>query len=177
MADEGAKRTIRAEVYDAVRRYPGIHLRALERTLGVSAQLVNYHLRKLVEEGFVEVHEQGGYSRYYPTSKGKAAKVTAKDQPLVGLLREEVPLHIVLVLLDHGPQSHAQLLARIGGAKSTLSYHLAKLAQLDIVEREPGTPRLRLAERDRVYRLLLTYAPTPDLRDAFADLWGDLYGA
>ena len=176
MPDDPERGTIRRSVYDAVRRYPGIHVRGLERTLGVSAQLANYHLKKLVEEGFVEAHEQGGYSRYYPTSKGKGAKVTPRDLPLVGLLREEVPLHVVLVLLDHGPQTHAELVERIGGAKSTMSYHLAKLAELGVVERVPGSPRLRLAERDRIYRLLLTYNPTPDLRDAFAALWEDLYG-
>lgn len=175
MSDE-VKRTIRADVYDAVRRYPGIHGRGIEREVGVSAQLASYHLKKLVEEEFVEVHDQGGYSRYYPTSKGKAAKVTPKDQPIVGVLREEVPLHIVLVLLDHGPRSHSQLLAQVGTAKSTLSYHLAKLAQLEMVERVPGTNEIRLRERDRVYRLLLTYSPTPDLRDMFSTLWGDLYG-
>lgn len=177
MPEDPERGTIRRSVYDAVRRYPGIHVRGLERALAVSAQLANYHLKRLVEEGFVEGHEQGGYTRYYPTSKGKGAKVTAKDLPVVGLLREEAPLHIVLLLLDHGPQTHAELVERAGGAKSTMSYHLHKLAEMGVVERVPTSPKLRLAERDRIYRLLLTYTPTPDLRDAFADLFDDLYGA
>lgn len=166
----------RKRVYDAVRRYPGIHLRGLERNLSLSAALVQYHVRKLEEEGFMEAREQGGYVRYYPTSKGKSAAVTQADQPVVGILREEVPLHIALILLDEGPLAHATLVGRAGVAKSTLSYHLAKMAELGLVEREPGTPRLRLRERDRIYRLLLAYHPTPDLRDHFARLWEDLYG-
>ncbi|HET6405835.1 MAG TPA: ArsR family transcriptional regulator [Candidatus Thermoplasmatota archaeon] len=166
---------VRQRVYDAVRRYPGIHLREIERQIGVSAPLAQYHLRKLAEEGFVEVHEQGGYARHYPTDKGKSASVTPRDLPIVGLLREEVPLHIALLLLDRGAMTHAELVEALGVAKSTVSYHLAKLAEADVVERA-GDAKLRLKDRERVYRLLLAYRPTPTLVDAFADLWEDLYG-
>lgn len=176
MVDAARKGTVRASVYDAVRRYPGIHVRGLERHVGESAPLVQYHLRALVKDGFVEGHEQGGYTRYYPTAKGKTARVTKRDLPLVGLLREEVPLHVVLLLLDEGPMAHGGLVSKLDVAKSTLSYHLVKLEEAGVVERESLTGRLRLRDRERVYRLLLAYQPTPDLLDAFADLWGDLYG-
>lgn len=176
MPKDALKGDVRKRVYDAVRRYPGIHVRGIERNLGISAALSQYHLRKLEEAEYVECSDQGGYMRYYPTSKGKSAEVTEADQPIVGVLREEVPLHIVLLLLDHGPMTHTQLVDQVGVAKSTVSYHLAKLAELRIIEREPGTAALRLVERDRIYRLLLAYHPTPDLRDVFADLWEDLYG-
>lgn len=167
---------MRQRIYDTVRRYPGIHLRGVERELGTSAALVQYHLKKLVEEKLVEALEQGGYARYYPTAKGKAARVVPKDQPILGLLREEVPLHVVLLLLDKGALTHTQLVEELGIAKSTVSYHLAKLAEAGIIEREPGKPALRLVDRERIYRLLLAYRPTPGLIDTFADLWEDLYG-
>ncbi|HVM45631.1 MAG TPA: ArsR family transcriptional regulator [Candidatus Thermoplasmatota archaeon] len=166
---------MRQRVYDAVRRYPGIHLREIERQTGVSAPLAQYHLRKLADDGYVEVHEQGGYARHFPTDKGKSASVTPRDLPLVGLLREEVPLHAVLLLLDRGPLTHAELVAELGVAKSTASYHLAKLAEADVVERA-GEGKLRLKDRERIYRLLLAYRPTPTLVDSFAELWEDLYG-
>lgn len=175
MTDE-ARSNIRNALYAAVRRYPGIHVRGLERYVGVSAPLVLYHLKRLLAEGFVESHDQRGYARYFPTAKKKASRVTKRDLALVGVLREEVPLHVVLLLLDAGPLAHADLVDRLGIAKSTLSYHLAKLAEVGIVEREPGSARVRLADRDRIYALLLAYDPTPDLLDAFHDLWDDLYG-
>ena len=171
------KPSIRVKVHEAILRYPGIHVRGLERHVRASAPLVQYHLKRLVEEGFVEPHEQGGYTRYYPTAKAKQLRVTERDLPLVGLLREEVPLHVVLLLLDHGPQTHGELVDRLGMAKSTVSYHLAKLAEAGVVDREPGTQRLVLKDRERMHALLLAYQPTPDLLDAFADLWGDLYGS
>lgn len=174
--DKAAPASVRQRVYDAVRRFPGIHLRELERQIGESAALCQYHLGKLVEEDFVDTNEQGGYLRFFPTAKGKAASVTPRDRASLGLLRENVPLHIVLVLLDEGPLPHSEIVAKVGVAKSTTSYHLRKLADGGLVEREPGSKRLRLADRERTYRLLLTYRPTPTLIEAFANLWQGLYG-
>ncbi|MFA5860077.1 MAG: ArsR family transcriptional regulator [Candidatus Thermoplasmatota archaeon] len=176
MAEAAREGTIRKAVHDAVRKYPGIHVRGLERQIGESAPLVQYHLKRLEEEGFVVSREQGGYTRYYTTRKAKSARVTERDLPLVGLLREEVPLHIVLLLLDEGPRTHGELVEKLGMAKSTVSYHLAKLAQEGIVGREKGSPRITLIDRGRIYKLLLAYTPTPDLLDSFASLWEDLYG-
>lgn len=167
---------VRQRVYDAVRRFPGIHVRELERQTKESAALCQYHLEKLVAEKLVEGHDQGGYTRYFPTAKGKAASVTPRDQETLGLLRENVPLHIVLVLLDDEPLSHTEIVAKVDVAKSTVSYHLAKLAEGGIVDREPGTKKLRLVDRERTYRLLLMYRPTPTLIEAFGELWGGLYG-
>lgn len=171
---EAMKPGIRKQVYDAVRRYPGIHLRALERNLGISAPLAQYHLKHLAKLGFVEGRDQGGYTRWWPTAK--EVRVREEDRALLGVLREEVPLHVALLLLDHGALTHGDLVAQLGIAKSTVSYHLAKLAQAGVVEREPGTARLRLAEPERVHALLLAHNPTPDLLDTFAGLWDDLYG-
>jgi DNA-binding transcriptional ArsR family regulator len=150
----------------------------VERHVGASAQLVQYHVKKLEEEGLVEAHEQGGYTRYYPTAPGRhKRRVPKEDLPVVGLLREEVPLHIVLVLLDEGPRTHGELVERLGVAKSTASYHLAKLAEAGIVGRVAGSARIGVVAPAHVRRLLKAYAPTPDLLDAFADLWEDLYGS
>lgn len=165
---------VRQTIHAAVTKFPGIHLRELERITGESAALISYHMEKLVAEGFAAVREHGGYTRFFPTTKGKATRLKPEDQVWVGMLREQVPLHIVLVLLDDGPLPHGAIVEKVGVAKSTLSYHLAKLAQAHIVVREGRS--IRLADRERTYRLLLTYTPTPSLLDAFADLWESLYG-
>ncbi len=168
--------TIRHRVHQSIRKYAGIHVRGIERQLGVSAPLVQYHLKKLVEAGYVEAKEQSGYTRYYPTAKSQAVTVTDADLPILGTLREAVPLHIALILLDHGPQTNGQLAQRLGLAKSTTSYHLAKLAQVGIVVRAGDSTAIELADAEGVHRILLAHEPTPDLLDAFADLWSDLYG-
>ncbi len=167
--------TVRARVLEAIVRYPGIHVRGLERQMQESAPLIQYHLKRLHADGYVENREQGGYVRYYPTPKAKTARIAPADQPLLGILREEVPLHIALLLLDHGPLTHGDIVQRVGVAKSTLSYHLAKMAEAGLIDRVPGATTIRLTDRDRIYALLLAHKPTPDLLDAFAELWDDLY--
>lgn len=168
--------SIRQRVHAAVRRYPGIHVRGLERQLAISAPLAQYHLKRLVADGWLEARTQGGYARYYPTNKGDQTEIAGSDQRLLGVLREEVPLHIVLLLLDHGPQPHGAIVERTGLAKSTVSYHLAKMADVGLVDRVAGSVAIRLVDRERVYRLLLAHEPTPDLIETFANLWEDLYG-
>jgi len=173
---EGSKPDIRSKAYQTVRRYPGIHLHAIARHMATSTPLARYHLEKLRDEGWVEADEQGGYRRYFPTAKGKAAAVDDADKPFVGALRDETTLHIVLLLLDEGSQTHGQLHSQLGGAKSTLTYHLNKLIEGNLLRRDDDAKTYSLTERERTYRLLLTYTPTRDLLDAFADLWEDLYG-
>ena len=167
---------VRQRVLNAIRKYPGIHLRGLERQLHESGPLVLYHVKHLVAHGYVEVRDQGGYARHFPTAKARAARISPADVPFVGLLREETALHVALILLDEGPKTNTELVERLKTAKSTVSYHLAKLAEAGLVEREPETARVRLRDPDRVYRILLTHAPTPDLLDAFHDLWDSIYG-
>ena len=166
---------VRGLVYEAVRRYPGIHLRGVEREVGISAALAQYHLRQLLEDGLVQATQQGSYLRFFVTEEKGSRRLTDEDRQTLGLLREEVPLHVVLLLLDEGPLTHAELVARTALAKSTVSYHLAKLAEGGVVERESGSTRIRLARRAVVTRLLLAHPPTEDLIDRFAELWGGLY--
>lgn len=171
---KAAEPDVRQRVHDAVRRYPGIHLREIERQTGISAPLAQYHLRKLVDEREVESREQGSYLRFYPSTKGR--RLPERDRGVVGLLREEVPLHVVLLLLDKGPMTHTQLVEGLGVAKSTVSYHLHKLAEAGVVERRSKDTRIHLSDRERVYRLVDVNPPTPDLIDRFGRLWEDLYG-
>jgi predicted transcriptional regulator len=165
----------RITIYEAICQYPGIHARALARHVRIEVALVQYHVKALIEDGLVEQHEQGGYTRYFPTKRAGEKGVDALDVSLLSLLREEAPLHIVLVLLDQGGLTHKELAEETEIGKSTLSYHLAKLAEAGIIQRVPGTTRIELTQRERIQRLLAKYKPTPDIRATFDDLWRDLY--
>lgn len=173
MKDE--RGTARRRIYDLIRRYPGLHIRGVEAQLGFSGPLALYHLRRLEAAGYVESREAGGYVRFYPTAKRTLVRLTDADKKLLGYVREQVPLGIILHLLDEGPSSHKDLVPKLGVAPSTLSYHLGKLTA-DAVVRHREDRRYELANADRVEALFLAYNPTPDLLGRFADLWGSLYG-
>ena len=163
------------DVHACIRRYPGIHLRGLERELRMSSALVHYHVKQLEKAGKVVSAAVGGYTRYYATDLDD---MPAADRELLAVLREEVPLHVVLLLLERGETTQGDLTDALGLAKSTVSYHVDKMVARGVLERLGSGPGVRLRARDapRLRRLLLAYEPTDDLRRRFGRLWGDFYG-
>ena len=168
----------KALVAACIRRYPGIHLRGIERELGLSSGLVHYHVKALEAAGEALGASVGGCRRLFPKDAGGGRVLAPEDLDLLAALREEVAFHLVLLLLDGGPTPQADLVEETGLAKSTVSYHLERLVArglLERVERPSGERVVRVRESARVRRLLLAYEPTADLQERFRGLWSDFY--
>lgn len=156
-----------------VQEYPGLHVREAARQLGTSLALVEYHVGLLAAAGLVEVQRGDRYARLYPVS---GPRPTPEERGLLAVLRERLPLQVALYLLDRGePARHGEIAAALGVGKSKLSFHLRKLEAAGIVARLPDGS-FEAAQPRRLQRLLWTYQPVPDLREAFADVWLSLYG-
>lgn len=135
-----------------------------------------YHLAYLERHGLVSSREEGGRQRVFPRREGPLGPqeaVDAGDKAVLALLRQPVPLHAVLVLLDRGECSHAELDAALPVSRSTLHYHMAKLEKAGVVAswRDGKERRYRLAEADRVLGLLLRYRPPDSLVAGFLEAW------
>jgi len=167
---EGQQLDLRRRLVRLVEQYPGLHLRELARQSDISEALAGYHMDVLVAEEIVTAQADGVYKRFYP-SKGPSPTETEKD--LIRILRQRVPLQIVLHLLDAKQIGHGDLTQRLGLAKSTVSYHLGKLRDAGLIAERTGS--LFLAEPKRIERLLLRWEPPRDLTDSFADLWEGFY--
>lgn len=63
---------IKDDIITRVEETPGITVRDLAALIGVSRQLTNYHLRALIQEGYVQVERKGMKTRCYPVEKGSA---------------------------------------------------------------------------------------------------------
>ncbi len=63
---------IKDDIITRVEETPGITVRDLAALIGVSRQLTNYHLRALIQEGYVQVERKGMKTRCYPIEKGAA---------------------------------------------------------------------------------------------------------
>lgn len=163
---------MRRRLHAAVQEFPGIHVREVARQLDTSIALVEYHLNVLVHNGLVVAEKGDRYVRIYPAGKETPSPA---DRETVAVLRERLPLQIVLHLLDHGASRHKDVAAALGMSKSKLSFHLRKLEAGGLVGRD-AEGRFSVLDRRRVERLLLSYPPTRDLRTAFAAVWLSLYG-
>ena len=63
---------IKDDIITRVKETPGITVRDLAALIGVSRQLTNYHLRALIQEGYVQVERRGMKTRCYPVERGPA---------------------------------------------------------------------------------------------------------
>lgn len=170
MSDPDLELASRRAIYQHVVDNPGTHFRALLDALDYAQGTVQYQLRWLVEEGLLEVSEDGKYTRYYP-----ADEFDDVDRAVMNALRREYARRVLAHLLADGPLSTTELSDRLGKASSTVSWHLSKLHEADLVskERDGRTVRYAVADPNRVEYLYTVYRQTFTDRvvDRLLDLW------
>lgn len=166
----------RKRIYDLIWQYPGIHMREIHRLTGSDLSLAEYHLNQLQKQGAITSFEQGGYRRFFPLASPERP-LTHDDRRILGLLRQEAPFAIVMLLLDRGTVQHKDLAVDVGLSKSALTYQLRKLETAGVVRKTPrGEQRgFSLQDPGRIRQLLQYYRPTPDLVDEYGRLWDLVY--
>jgi predicted transcriptional regulator len=147
---------------------PGLHLRELQRQIGLSFSSTRYHVDKLTKEGEIDRVEDKGYSRIYP------AGTDSKDRILLSLVRRKAD-HKILSCFLAGDSLTQQGLAEVTGlSKSTISEHLAILLELGVVRTGVGGERriFELAEPAKMDRLMRCHPVRLEKATSrFIDLW------
>jgi len=168
--DDALELNTRRKIYDLVTKNPGLHLSRIAELLNMRISLAEYHLIYLEKNQVVIAVRELGYTRYY--IKGE---VGTENKRILALLRQEIPLKIVLFLLNNANSQHKNILKNIDVAPSTLSYHLKKLMKNGIVAVQAyGEDRgYSIIDKEEILRLLIQYKPY-SLIDGFRDIWVDL---
>ncbi|HVH14801.1 MAG TPA: winged helix-turn-helix transcriptional regulator [Candidatus Angelobacter sp.] len=147
---------------------PGLHLRELQRQIGLSFSSTRYHVDKLAKDGEIDRVEDSGYSRIYPAGIGQG------DRILLSLVRKETDRRILSSFLKENSLSQQRLTDLTKLAKSTVSEHLATLLKLGVVRTKAGGERriFELTDQAKIYTMLNRY---PHLLSKatrrFIDLW------
>ena len=153
----------RADIADAVRARPGIHFSELVRTLDLANGQVQYHVERLREEGTVVVERLYGRTHYYPPGYDEW------ERGALALLRRETAGDVVAYLLAEGP-THAGTVARdLEVARSTLEWHLERLAAHGLVEKRRADGRVTLAVAAPEATVRLLREADPSLRERLVD--------
>lgn len=163
---------VRRRILLLVERYPGLHLREIQRRIETSAMLAEYHLNILEKMELISSQEQGGYRNFYP-ARNLPMQLDATDRRWLALLRRPVILGMVLHLIEY-PTARPTELARVALLpSSTAMYQLKtmKAAGLVVQGDEFSTTRIRLGDAKRVLELLRTYHPMPDALSEFGAMW------
>lgn len=142
----------RSDILRVVAEVPGIHLRRIERTTSLPLGQVLYHLDRLERMGIVSSLRDHGFRRYYVTHD-----IGRPQKRILAALRHETPRRIVLDLLERPGQTHKELLSRVDVAGSTLSFHLQRLVEAEVLVRRddaPGGVRYEVAQADVAFETL-----------------------
>jgi len=160
----------RRAIYQYVADNPGVNFRTLLDNLDYAQGTLQYHLRWLADEALIEVSDDGQYTRYYPATEFDEA-----DRTVMNALRREYSRRILAHLLADGPLTTSELSDRIDKAQSTVSWHLSKLAEADLVTKERDGRRViyEVTDPDRVRYLYTIHRKsfTDRVVDRLLDLW------
>lgn len=165
---------VRDRVLGFVSRYPGVHLRVVERELGLSDRLAAHHLDSLADEGLVRRLDDGGFARYVAAER--ADRLTRRERAFLALMRRPPALQIMVLLLAVDELPHREIAARLGLAKASTSYHLRALEGARIVDaRDEGRQRhYSLADPTSTRDAIAEFGAIPGDLDEFSLMWDDL---
>jgi predicted transcriptional regulator len=161
----------KAKISGLIHDNPGIHLRELQRKLGVSFNSIRYNTEKMVGSGEIVCEKGPGYSRFYPLG------MPEKSRLVYSVSRNKTTFKILRELTDQGMLTNKELAARTGFAKSTVSEHVHLLLGLNMVKLTlslEGNFKVELQDREFVQSIvnkLNQAALRNDVVQNFVELW------
>jgi predicted transcriptional regulator len=158
----------RARIKLLVSFQPGLHLREIQRQVGLSFSSTRYHVDKLAREGELDRVEDKGYSRIYPPG------TDSKDRVLLSLVRRKTDHKILSCFLAENNPTQHRLTEVTELSKSTISEHLATLLELGVVRtRDRGEQRtFELIEPAKISGLMKRHPVIlVKATSRFIDLW------
>ncbi len=122
---------IRKRMCDIIYKNPGLHLSKIAEMLHMRTSLAEYHLNYLEKTNdIIAVKEENSYYKRYYTEN---SQLNDRDRQVLSLLRQKIPLQITIYLLKNPKSRHKELLDDLGLTTSTLTYHLHKLVNYEVV--------------------------------------------
>jgi predicted transcriptional regulator len=162
----------RRKIYNVIAKNPGLHQTRIAQMLSMRKSLAEYHLSYLEKNNAIKSITESGYKRYY----AEDSDLETEDQIILPFLRQEIPRKILLFLLRNPNSKHKEILENLDIAPSTLSYHLNKLVEREVltVVRYGEDKGYSISNRRQVLKILISYE-IEGVVDSFKDLWEDLY--
>lgn len=112
---------------------PGAHFSKLRDDLKLGTGETQYHLRRLEEQGAVEVARDGDYKRFFP-----AGRFSTFEKQALGYLRRDTARGMLVTLLRDPSATGADLADHLGVSRPTVSKYAAELESAGLLSREGG---------------------------------------
>lgn len=162
---------IRDRIYYLISKNPGLHLSKIAELMDIRVSLLEYHLNYLEKNSEITAATQGGhYKRYYTKDSG----VGYQDKKIIDILRKEIPLKIVVFLLENPNSRYKEIQEHLGISAPLLTYHLNKLMENKIVNEPTYTSKeYSIINEKEITKFLKKYRMY-SLIGGFKDVWADL---
>jgi len=121
---------IRRRIYEKVCESPGIHFFRLTSKLTISQGTLDWHLRKLEQEGFLSSMKFGGKRIFYPRMLSNVESARA-----FAALRLKTAQHIFRQVTNNPGISQQKIANAVGVHHETVRYHLTRFEEIGLVER------------------------------------------
>jgi len=120
----------RAEILQVIKRFPGIHFRALQRVLGIANGSLQYHLDVLENQGLVKKFKGYGYTRFYPKEYENI------NHKVMSVLTHPTVENLLTLMLRHEKITLKEISETLGISQSTVLWHLRRLEDAGIISKE-----------------------------------------
>ena len=111
----------------AIDKNPGIRYRELLRLINSSNGVLSYHINRLEKMDLVIVERRARMTRFFPRN------ISNEIMGVMGFLRNQTSYEIIKLLYDSGPISQQEIINYTRKATSTISWHMKKLLDDNIV--------------------------------------------
>ncbi len=122
---------IRQSIYSLISASPGLHFREIQRRTKIATGQLTYHLNYLHKVCLIKTVNDGEYLRYYAH-----IQINDGERRVLELVRQKSIRHILLFLLENDNCNHEHLVKNLDIAPSTISWHLKKLINADVVNKK-----------------------------------------
>ncbi len=125
-----------------------------------------------MRSGVIESERDSQFVRFYPTS------FLHEERRLISVLRQPRPREIITFLILHPGSDYKAIVQELNLSSSTISWHLKRLEQIGVVERERAGALtcFEVARPQELTRILSTYKLSflDKAVDSFLNTWENL---
>lgn len=125
---DGILESPKVKILEFIIANPSSHLRKIKNNLGFSMGTIQYYLAMLEKEGKIKSTKTKFYKNY--------CHVNESDDQILSVLNLNSPRNIVMYLIQHEPSTHQEIAKGVGLSSSTISWHMKRLVELQVVKTE-----------------------------------------
>jgi predicted transcriptional regulator len=167
--DEILENERRGKIYATIKKNPGLHLRQLQRIMGIPLASLQYHLNYMTRRNVIFEEKSEHHTRYY------CKLLEPEDKKVLSVLRQKRLREIVLVILISKKAKCHFIVQALKLSPSTISFYLKYLVDNNIIERTKiGYENIYiLKDEDRIAKILIAYQSS--FVDKIVDKWASTW--